>query len=95
MLVCHCRPQLYTAEECLALTLIALRVSIDRKLVMYVDMILLFLIFSRYTCLLIGDSAYMGMVMSTCHCVDALQLGSRGTMALIPYVDTCKHVGVG
>jgi len=47
LLVCHCRPQFYSAEECLALTLIALRVSIDQKLAMYVDKISLFLCCSR------------------------------------------------
>jgi len=51
MLICPIRPQLYSAEECLALTLIALRVAIDKKLVMYVDWLHCFSVPQYYCCL--------------------------------------------
>ena len=37
VIACVCRPQSYSANDCLALTLIALRVGIDERLLMCVD----------------------------------------------------------
>jgi len=63
LVVCVCRPHLYSTRDCLALTLIALRVGIDQRLVMYVDSISSFLIFSTTIGLLTHPASAMTLLV--------------------------------